>query len=118
MAHTMPFLLCVKYDFLKNGGKCMDNMQNSYRNAIRKHVDQMIKLGNKNNLVIYRIRNDEEFDPTFVSLRAYSTPIYADVVMVCCGVSAIWESLPVGDKVGLPTANNIAILRREWGITQ
>lgn len=92
-------------------------MQNAYRNAIRTHIEQMINIGSRQNLIIYRILNDEETDPTLVSLRVYGTPKHADVVMVCAGVSGIWESLPVGQKIGLPTAINVANLRREWNIT-
>ena len=89
---------------------------NSYQNAIRLHLAQMKTLQNVSNVIIYDVGSDERYDPTLISRRVYQTPNYADVVMVACGVSGIWEEIPLG-KVMLPLPTVIAVLRNDWGIT-
>lgn len=89
---------------------------NSYRNAVRLHMAQMIKLQRKENIIIYDIGNDEKYDPTLVSQRVYQTRIHADVVTLCCELNNISDPLPVGKRIALPLATTLAILRNDWGI--
>lgn len=92
-------------------------MRNDYLNDIRKHIQQVIQLGNINNFLIYDLKYDEKNDPSLVSLRAYGTRKHEDVVMVACGMNGVWESLPAPRRIVLPLISNVLYYRNLWSIT-
>lgn len=86
-------------------------MQNDYRNAIRDRIEHYKSTGEVRRLIVWDVQMDEARDPTLLSLRAYGSRAYADVVMVACGVSGIWENLPL-KRIALPLPADIAELQR------
>lgn len=86
-------------------------MQNDYRNALREHIEHLKANGRLRSLIVWDVQIDEARDPTLLSLRAYGSRAYADVVMVACGVSGIWENLPL-KRIALPLLADIAELQR------
>lgn len=90
-------------------------MQNAYRNAIRDLIELLKARGTSNQMIAWQIGEDEINDPTLVSLRAYGSRNHADVVMVACGVSGIWEQLPAVIVI-MPQLAQVLQLRRKYGI--
>ena len=93
-----------------------DVILNGYYNAVRKHLEQMLNVGNKNNIIIYQIMDDEKNDPSLISLRVYGTRKYVNEIMSCLNINGIWEEIP-RNKVGFPLLQSIVALRSTWGIT-
>lgn len=90
-------------------------MQNAYRNAIRDLIELIKARGTSNQMIAWQVGEDEINDPTLVSLRAYGSRNHADVVMVACGTSGIWEQLPAVIIV-MPQLAQVLQLRRKYGI--
>ncbi|MEY2864683.1 MAG: hypothetical protein RLY58_2390 [Pseudomonadota bacterium] len=88
---------------------------NAYRNAIRDQIEFLRRQKQSKQFLLWQIGADEAEDATLVSLRAYGTREHADVVMVACGVSGIWEVLPEVEVV-LPTLLQIRQLRQLHGM--
>ncbi|RZG66840.1 hypothetical protein EXE25_09140 [Acinetobacter bouvetii] len=91
-------------------------MINEYRNAIRDHINRLIKQGKLNQLIVWDIQHDEAQDPTLLSLRMYGSRAYTDVIQVACGTSGIWEKLPV-KRIAVPLIADVLKFRREYLIT-
>jgi hypothetical protein len=91
-------------------------MINEYRNAIRDHINRLIKQGKLNQLIVWDIQHDEAQDPTLLSLRMYGSRAYTDVIQVACGTSGIWEKLPV-KRIAVPLIAEVLKFRREYLIT-
>lgn len=88
-------------------------MINEYRNAIRDHINRLIKQGKLNQLIVWDIQQDEAQDPTLLSLRIYGSRAYTDVIQVACGTSGIWEKLPV-KRIAVPLIADVLKFRREY----
>lgn len=86
---------------------------NAYRNAIRDTIELLKARATSSQMIVWQIGTDEQFDPTLVSLRAYGSREYADVVMVACGTSGIWERLPTVEVV-MPTLSQVRQLQRQY----
>ena len=89
--------------------------RNAYRNAIRDLIELIKSRGTSSQMLAWQIGEDEVNDPTLVSLRAYGSRNHADVVMVACGTSGIWEQLPAVIIV-MPQLAQVMQLRRTYGI--
>lgn len=90
-------------------------MINEYHNAIRRLLDLFKKRGNTSQLLLYCIGEDEVFDPTLASLRAYGTRQFSDIILLACGLSYVHEPLPVGN-VYLPTFQQIQYMRKKYKV--
>ena len=88
-------------------------MKNDFRNAIRDLIEKLKKRGLTGQYIHHQINKDEINDPTLVSQRAYGSREYADVVMVACGTSGIWEELPRAEII-LPTMLQIIQLQQQF----
>ncbi len=88
-------------------------MINEYRNAIRDHINRLIKQGKLNQLIVWDIQQDEAQDPTLLSLRMYGSRAYTDVIQVACGTSGIWEKLPV-KRIAVPLIEDVLKFRCEY----
>ena len=88
-------------------------MINEYRNAIRDHINRLIKQGKLNQLIVWDIQHDEAQDLTLLSLRMYGSRAYTDVIQVACGTSGIWEKLPV-KRIAVPLIADVLKFRREF----
>lgn len=88
---------------------------NEYRNALRNHLDQVLSVGNLNNLIVWDIKFDETNDPTLLSFRAYGSRDYVQEVLIASGVNGIWERLPE-KRIALPTMVNILALKKRYGV--
>lgn len=88
-------------------------MKNNYLNAIRDHVNLLLRRGRTDQLIVWRVGSDEIHDPTLLARRAYGNPDYADVVMVCAGTNRISEPLP--DRViYLPQGRRVMQIRQSF----
>lgn len=90
-------------------------MINEYRNEVRRHLDQMLQVGNLKNLIVWDIRSDEADDATLLSYRAYGSRDYVQEVLIASGVNSIWERLPE-KRIALPTMVNILALKKRYGV--
>lgn len=91
-------------------------MRNEFYNAIRRHIEMNAsKTGYGGSLIRYEIGEDEIYDASLVSLRAYQTRFHADVVRLACGVSFAHEPLPMG-LVLLPSLNAIVQLQKKFEV--
>lgn len=90
-------------------------MLNSYLNDIRKHIDQIVQIGNISNFHIYDVSLDEVNDPFLLSYRIYNTYKHYDVVLIACGVNGIWEPLPK-KRIVLPLISHVLAFRKKWDI--
>ena len=88
-------------------------MINDYQNAIRHLIEKLKKRGLTGQYIRWQINKDEIHDPTLVSLRAYGSREHANVVMVACGTSGIWEALPRIEII-LPTMLQITQLQQQF----
>ena len=88
-------------------------MINDFRNGTRDLIEKLKKRGRAGQYIRWQINKDEINDPTLVSLRAYGSRDYADVVMVACGTSGIWEELP-REEIILPTLLQLIQLRQQF----
>ncbi len=87
-------------------------MQNIYLNAVRTHVDLLVRRSRTDKLIVWDIGTDEVHDPSLVAYRAYGNRDHADVVMLCAGTNRIGEPLP-RRTIFLPLPANLAQLKRE-----
>ena len=90
-------------------------MRNEYLNAVRDLVFNLNRQGVVQNVLVWQVQQDEANDPTLLSFRAYGNRNYTDVVLVCAGVSGIWERLPER-VILLPRLPFIRNLRKKYGI--
>ncbi|GAA5003355.1 hypothetical protein GCM10023206_07000 [Acinetobacter puyangensis] len=88
-------------------------MINAYRNAIRTLLEQRRNQSDVRRIIVWDVQPDEAKDPTLLSLRAYGTRMHVDVVLVACGVSGIWELLPV-QRIILPLISDVIALRKTY----
>lgn len=87
-------------------------MQNIYLNAVRTHVDLLVRRKRSDKLIVWEIGTDEVNDPTLIAYRAYGDRDDVSVVMLCAGTNRIGEALP-RRTIYLPLAANLASLKRE-----
>lgn len=87
-------------------------MQNIYLNAVRTHVDLLVRRERTDKLLVWEIRTDEIRDPTLIASRAYGNRDDVDVVMLCAGTNRIGEPMP-RRTLFLPLAANLAGLKRQ-----
>lgn len=88
-------------------------MINDYQNAVRDLIQKLKKRGLPGQYIRWQINKDEVNDPTLVSVRAYGSRDHADVVMVACGTSGIWEELP-REEIILPTMLQLIQLQQQF----
>ncbi len=81
---------------------------NKLHNAVRKHIEQ-----EQDNVILWDVLQDESQDPTLLSLRAYGTREHADIVMITCGVSGVWQTLPC-TRIVLPLLKDVIALKRQF----
>ena len=87
-------------------------MKNIYLNAVRMHVDLLVRRSRTDKLIVWDIGTDEVHDPSLVAYRAYGDRNNADVVMLCAGTNRIGQPLP-RRTIFLPLPANLAQLKRE-----
>ena len=87
-------------------------LNNIYLNAVRTHVDLLVRRSRTDKLIVWDIGTDEVHDPSLVAYRAYGNRDHADVVMLCAGTNRIGEPLP-RRTIFLPLSANLAQLKRE-----
>lgn len=87
-------------------------MKNIYLNAVRTHVDLLVRRARTDKLIVWDIGHDEEHDPTLIAHRVYGNRDDADVVMLCAGTNRIGEALP-RRTIFLPAPASLAALKRE-----
>lgn len=87
-------------------------MKNTYLNAVRTHVDLLVRRARTDKLIAWDIGYDEVHDPSLVSYRVYGNRDDADVVMLCAGTNRIGEPLP-RRIIYLPASSSLAALKRE-----
>lgn len=87
-------------------------MKNTYLNAVRTHVDLLVRRARTDKLIAWDIGYDEVHDPSLVSYRVYGNRDDADVVMLCAGTNRIGEPLP-RRIIYLPASASLAALKRE-----
>ena len=87
-------------------------MKNIYLNAVRTHVDLLVRRARTDKLIVWDIGHDEEHDPTLIAHRVYANRDDADVVMLCAGTNRIGEALP-RRTIFLPAPASLAALKRE-----
>lgn len=92
-------------------------MRNEFYNALRRHIEvNASKTGYGGSLIAYQIGEDEVFDASLVSLRAYQTRVHSDVVRLACGVSFAHEPLPM-KLVLLPSLKAIVQLQKKFEVS-
>lgn len=92
-------------------------MRNEFYNAIRRHIEANAKrTGYGGSLIAYQVGEDEIYDASLVSLRAYRTRLHSDVVRLACGVSFAHEPLPQ-KLVLLPSLNAIVQLQKKYEVS-
>lgn len=89
---------------------------NAYRNAIRKQIETLNRIGIAGQYIRWQIGSDEVRDATLVSLRAYGTREHTDVVLVAAGLDGIWQPLP-RIVITLPTLSQVLALRKQYQVT-
>lgn len=87
-------------------------MKNIYLNAVRTHVDLLVRRARTDKLIVWDVGADEAHDPTLVAHRIYGNRDDADIVMLCAGTNRIGESLP-RRTIFLPAPASLAALKRE-----
>lgn len=90
-------------------------MLNEYHNAVRDTIVLLKKRGQANSMLLHEIKQDEQYDPTLVSLRVYKSRKFADVIRVACGVSHAGEPLPL-QLIYLPPLAQIIGLKNKYGV--
>ncbi len=91
-------------------------IKNTYHNAIRSHVDLLLRRGRLDKLIKWQVGSDEIYDPTLIAYRAYGKRDYADIVITCAGTNRIGEPLPQ-KMIFLPLATSVMAIRRQHEIT-
>lgn len=84
---------------------------NSYLNAVRTHVDLLVRRSRTDKLVIYDVGTDEAHDPTLISQRVYGNRDDVNVVMLCAGTNRIGERVPVR-RIYLPLPASLMMLKK------
>lgn len=87
-------------------------MKNIYLNAVRTHVDLLVRRARTDSLIVWDVGSDEEHDPTLVAQRIYGNRDDVDVVILCAGTNRIGEPLP-RRTIFLPLPASLASLKRE-----
>ncbi|WP_289115200.1 hypothetical protein [uncultured Psychrobacter sp.] len=87
-------------------------MKNIYLNAVRTHVDLLVRRARTDKLIAWDVGQDEEHDPTLIAQRVYGSRDDADIVMLCAGTNRIGEPLP-RRIIYLPAPASVAALKRE-----
>lgn len=88
-------------------------MKNIYLNAVRTHVDLLVRRARTDKLIVWDVGADETHDPTLIAYRAYGSRDDADVVMLCAGTNRIGESLP-NKRIYLPLPASLAQIKRDY----
>lgn len=87
-------------------------LTNIYLNAVRSHVDLLVRRARTDKLIVWDVGTDEVHDPTLVAYRVYGDRSKADIVMLCAGTNRIGEPLP-RKTIYLPAPATLAQLRRK-----
>lgn len=87
-------------------------MKNIYLNAVRTHVDLLVRRSRTDKLIVWDIGTDEVHDPTLIAHRIYGNRDDADVIMICAGTNRIGESLQ-RRTIFLPAPASLTSLKRE-----
>ena len=87
-------------------------INNIYLNAVRTHVDLLVRRARTDKLIVWDVGTDEVHDPTLIAYRIYSNRDDVDVVMLCAGTNRIGEALP-RRTIFLPSPSSLAALKRE-----
>lgn len=87
-------------------------MKNIYLNAVRTHVDLLVRRARTDKLIVWDVGHDEDHDPTLIAHRVYANRDDADVVMLCAGTNRIGEALP-RRTIFLPAPESLAQLKRK-----
>ena len=88
-------------------------INNTYLNAIRAHVDLLVRRGRTDKLIVWDVGTDETHDPTLIAYRAYGNRDDVDVVMLCAGTNRIGEPLP-NKRIYLPLPASLAQIKRTY----
>ncbi|MBE0440601.1 MULTISPECIES: hypothetical protein [unclassified Psychrobacter] len=88
-------------------------LTNIYLNAVRSHVDLLVRRGRTDKLIIWDVGRDEIHDPTLIAYRAYGNRDNADVVMLCAGTNRVGEALP-NRRIYLPLPASLAQIKRTY----
>lgn len=86
---------------------------NIYLNAVRSHVDLLVRRARTDKLIVWDIGNDEVNDPTLIAYRVYGDRDNADIVMLCAGTNRIGEALPKR-RIYLPLPLSLAEIKRQF----
>lgn len=92
-------------------------IRNTYLNAIRSEVDLLVRRGRTDQVIVWRVGDDEIHDATLIAWRVYGNRDYADVVMVCAGTNRISDPLPSRD-IYLPKPQHLIQIRKRHMINQ
>lgn len=87
-------------------------LNNTYLNAVRSHVDLLVRRGRTDKLIVWDVGADEVHDPTLIAYRVYGNRDDADIVMLCAGTNRIGEALP-SKRIYLPLPASLAQLKRD-----
>lgn len=87
-------------------------MQNIYLNAVRTHVDLLVRRSRADKLIVWDVGTDEMHDPSLIAYRVYGNRDDTDVVMLCAGTNRIGEPLP-SRTIFLPLPASLTQLKRD-----
>lgn len=86
-------------------------LTNIYLNAVRTHVDLLVRRARTDKLIVWDVGTDEVHDPTLIAYRVYGNRDDADIVMLCAGTNRIGETLP-SKRIYLPLPASLAQIKR------
>ena len=92
-------------------------ISNSYHNAIRAHIDLLVRRGRTDQVIVWRVGSDEIHDPTLIAHRVYGNRDFADIIMLCAGTNRISEPLPEKNMY-LPLPRDLVQIRKRHAINQ
>ena len=92
-------------------------ISNSYHNAIRAHVDLLVRRERIDKLVVWLVGSDEKYDPTLIAHRVYGNRDFADIIMLCAGTNRISDPLPE-KNIYLPLPRDLVQIRKRHAINQ
>ena len=92
-------------------------LTNIYLNAVRSHVDLLVRRGRTDKLIIWDVGHDKIHDPTLIAYRAYGNRDNADVVMLCAGTNRVGEALP-NRRIYLPLPASLAQIKRTYASSE
>ena len=84
---------------------------NTYLNAVRAHVDLLVRRGRYDMLVAHDVGTDETRDATLAAYRVYGSRDDADIIMLCAGTNRVGEPLP-NRRIYLPLPINLVQIKR------